>query len=43
LPVWLHVDVMMDFTGPILRGVSPFHCHPLGLEDEGMTTKIPFN
>jgi suppressor of ftsI len=50
-PVWLDtvnvpingsVDLMMDFTDPIIRGVSLFHCHLLNHEDKGMMAKILF-
>jgi suppressor of ftsI len=50
-PVWLdtvnvpvngNVDLMMDFTDPIIRGVSLFHCHLLSHEDKGMMAKILF-
>jgi suppressor of ftsI len=36
------VDLMMDFTDPIIRGVSLFHCHLLSHEDKGMMAKILF-
>jgi len=50
-PVWLEtvnvpvggsVDVVMDFTDPVIRGMSLFHCHLLNHEDKGMMAKIPF-
>jgi suppressor of ftsI len=50
-PVWLDtvnvrnggtVDLIMDFTGPIIRGMSLFHCHLLSHEDKGMMAKILF-
>jgi suppressor of ftsI len=50
-PVWLdtvnvpvngNIDLMMDFTDPIIRGVSLFHCHLLNHEDKGMMAKILF-
>jgi FtsP/CotA-like multicopper oxidase with cupredoxin domain len=50
-PVWLDtvnvpyggtVDVIMDFTDPIIRGMSVFHCHLLNHEDKGMMAKILF-
>ena len=50
-PVWLDtvnvpvdgsVDVIMDFTDPIIRGMSLFHCHLLNHEDKGMMAKILF-
>jgi suppressor of ftsI len=37
-----NVDLMMDFTDPIIRGVSLFHCHLLSHEDKGMMAKILF-
>jgi FtsP/CotA-like multicopper oxidase with cupredoxin domain len=48
-PVWLDtvnvpyggsVDVIMDFTDPVIRGMSVFHCHLLNHEDKGMMAKI---
>jgi len=36
------VDMIMDFTDPIIRGVSVFHCHLLQHEDKGMMAKILF-
>lgn len=36
------VDLIMDFTDPIIRGVSLFHCHLLQHEDKGMMAKILF-
>src|SRR3984885_10059306 len=36
------VDMIMDFTDPIIRGVSLFHCHLLQHEDKGMMAKILF-
>jgi suppressor of ftsI len=36
------VDLIMDFTDPIIRGVSVFHCHLLSHEDKGMMAKILF-
>jgi len=50
-PVWLDtvnvpvgetVDVVMDFTNPIIKGMSLFHCHLLNHEDKGMMAKILF-
>jgi len=50
-PAWLDtvnvpyggsVDVILDFTDPIIRGVSVFHCHLLNHEDKGMMAKILF-
>jgi FtsP/CotA-like multicopper oxidase with cupredoxin domain len=36
------VDLIMDFTNPIIRGMSVFHCHLLNHEDKGMMAKILF-
>ena len=36
------VDLIMDFTDPIIRGMSLFHCHLLIHEDKGMMAKILF-
>src|SRR5207237_373775 len=50
-PVWVDtvnipygnsVDLLMDFTDPIIRGMSLFHCHLLKHEDKGMMAKILF-
>ena len=50
-PAWLDtvnvpyggsVDVIMDFTDPVIRGMSVFHCHLLNHEDKGMMAKILF-
>lgn len=50
-PVWLDtvnvpygssIDLVMDFTDPIIRGMSLFHCHLLSHEDKGMMAKILF-
>jgi FtsP/CotA-like multicopper oxidase with cupredoxin domain len=50
-PLWLDtvnvpsggsVDLVMDFTDPIIRGTSLFHCHLLKHEDKGMMAKIVF-
>lgn len=50
-PVWLDtvnvpvggtVDLIMDFTDPVIRGMSLFHCHLLNHEDKGMMAKILF-
>jgi len=50
-PLWLDtvnvpyggsVDVVMDFTDPVIRGMSVFHCHLLNHEDKGMMAKILF-
>jgi FtsP/CotA-like multicopper oxidase with cupredoxin domain len=51
-PVWLDtvnvpygssVDLVMDFTDPIIRGTSLFHCHLLKHEDKGMMAKMVFH
>jgi suppressor of ftsI len=36
------VDLLMDFTDPIIRGMSLFHCHLLSHEDKGMMATILF-
>lgn len=36
------VDLIMDFTDPVIRGTSVFHCHLLSHEDKGMMAKIVF-
>ena len=50
-PVWLDtvnvpyggtVDVVMDFTDPVIKGLSVFHCHLLNHEDKGMMAKVLF-
>jgi suppressor of ftsI len=50
-PAWLDtvnvpyrgsVDVILDFTNPVIRGMSVFHCHLLSHEDKGMMAKILF-
>jgi FtsP/CotA-like multicopper oxidase with cupredoxin domain len=50
-PVWLDtvnvpvggtVDVILDFTNPVIRGMAVFHCHLLNHEDKGMMAKILF-
>jgi suppressor of ftsI len=42
VPVGGSVDVVMDFTDPVIRGMSVFHCHLLNHEDKGMMAKIFF-
>ena len=42
VPVGASLDLMMDFTDPIIRGLSVFHCHLLKHEDKGMMAKILF-
>ena len=34
------VDVILDFTDPVIKGMSVFHCHLLNHEDKGMMAKI---
>jgi len=50
-PAWLDtvnvpyrgsVDVILDFTDPVIKGMSVFHCHLLNHEDKGMMAKIMF-
>jgi suppressor of ftsI len=50
-PAWLDtvnvpyrgsVDVILDFTDPVIKGMSVFHCHLLNHEDKGMMAKISF-
>jgi suppressor of ftsI len=36
------VDLIMDFTDPVIRGMSVFHCHLLSHEDKGMMAKVLF-
>jgi suppressor of ftsI len=42
VPVGGSVDVIMDFTDPVIKGMSVFHCHLLNHEDKGMMAKILF-
>lgn len=42
VPVGKTVDVVMDFTNPVIKGKSLFHCHLLNHEDKGMMAKILF-
>ncbi len=42
VPVGGSVDVVMDFTNPVIKGMSLFHCHLLNHEDKGMMAKILF-
>jgi suppressor of ftsI len=50
-PAWLdtvnvpyhgNVDVLLDLTNPVIKGMSVFHCHLLNHEDKGMMAKILF-
>jgi FtsP/CotA-like multicopper oxidase with cupredoxin domain len=36
------IDVVMDFTNPVIRGMAVFHCHILKHEDKGMMAKVLF-
>jgi suppressor of ftsI len=36
------VDVILDFSNPVIKGMSVFHCHLLNHEDKGMMAKILF-
>jgi FtsP/CotA-like multicopper oxidase with cupredoxin domain len=40
VPFHSSVDVILDFTNPVIRGMSVFHCHLLNHEDKGMMAKI---
>jgi suppressor of ftsI len=40
VPVGASVDVILDFTNPVIKGMSLFHCHLLNHEDKGMMAKI---
>jgi suppressor of ftsI len=42
VPVLGYVDVIVDFTDPVIRGMAVFHCHLLNHEDKGMMGKILF-
>ena len=42
VPAGGSIDIIMDFTDPIIRGMSVFHCHLLNHEDKGMMAKILF-
>jgi suppressor of ftsI len=48
-PLWLDtvnvpdggsVDVIVDFTDPVIQGMSVFHCHLLNREGKSMMAKI---
>ncbi len=50
-PMWMdtinvpargEIDLVMDFTDPIIKGMSVFHCHLLKHEDKGMMAKVLF-
>jgi FtsP/CotA-like multicopper oxidase with cupredoxin domain len=36
------VDVVLDATRPVIRGLSVFHCHMVRHEDKGMMAKVLF-
>jgi suppressor of ftsI len=40
VPVGGTVDVILDFTDPVIKGMAVFHCHLLNHEDKGMMAKI---
>jgi suppressor of ftsI len=42
IPYRCTVDVILDFTDPVIKGMSVFHCHLLNHEDKGMMAKILF-
>jgi suppressor of ftsI len=42
VPTGGSVEVIMDFTNPVIKGMSVFHCHLLNHEDKGMMAKILF-
>jgi suppressor of ftsI len=42
VPVGGFVDVILDFTDPVIKGMAVFHCHLLNHEDKGMMAKILF-
>jgi suppressor of ftsI len=42
VPFGQSVDVIMDFTDPVIKGMAVFHCHLLNHEDKGMMAKILF-
>jgi suppressor of ftsI len=42
IPADATIDLVMDFTDPIIRGMSVFHCHILNHEDKGMMAKVLF-
>jgi suppressor of ftsI len=50
-PAWLDtvtvppdssIDVVLDATNPVIRGLSVFHCHMVRHEDKGMMAKVLF-
>jgi suppressor of ftsI len=51
-PTWLDtvtiphddsLDVVLDATNPVIRGLTVFHCHMIRHEDKGMMAKVLFN
>lgn len=40
VPVGGSVDVILDFTDPVIKGMAVFHCHLLNHEDKGMMAKV---
>ena len=42
VPYRSSVDIILDFTDPVIKGMSVFHCHLLNHEDKGMMAKILF-
>ncbi|MCU1272213.1 MAG: multicopper oxidase type 2 [Acidobacteriaceae bacterium] len=42
VPVRGSVDVILDLTNPVIKGMAVFHCHLLNHEDKGMMAKILF-
>jgi suppressor of ftsI len=36
------VDVIMDFTDPVIKNMSVFPCHLLNHEDKGVMAKVLF-
>ncbi|HVI07458.1 MAG TPA: multicopper oxidase family protein [Candidatus Binatia bacterium] len=42
VPVGSSVDVILDLTNPVIKGMAVFHCHLLNHEDKGMMAKVLF-
>jgi FtsP/CotA-like multicopper oxidase with cupredoxin domain len=42
VPMRSTIDVILDATDPVIRGMSVFHCHILSHEDKGMMAKVLF-
>jgi suppressor of ftsI len=36
------LDIVLDATNPVIRGLSVFHCHMIRHEDKGMMAKVLF-